>query len=132
MSTYLAIYFAVCAYSLSIAMAERSSNEEWWRYPIHVILAPMIAPFVVIWLHVALPISDKLDGFFQIKTWLRYVFDRKSLKRTTEELDTMAAVTRMHKMTNHPGHIGWRAAFRAVCRVNGYKFDQSTKRGEAA
>ncbi|HRA18704.1 MAG TPA: hypothetical protein PLZ24_16320 [Flavobacteriales bacterium] len=32
MSTYLAIWFAICAFSLSIAMVEKDSGEEWWRY----------------------------------------------------------------------------------------------------
>ena len=120
MSTYLAIYFAVCALSMSISMAQENSKEEWWRFLAHVILAPIIAPFVVLWLHFLLPVSDKFDGFLQWKTWWRVCFDRKSITWTHEELDQLAAMTRVHKATNHPGHIGWRLAFRAICKVNNY------------
>ena len=123
MSTYIAIWFALCSLSVAWALSEDSmSGEAWWRRLGFALAMTILAPFLILWANVIVPISDKFDGFFQWKIWWRYCFNRKSMIRTTEELDNMAAITRQHKNTNHPGHVGWRMAFRAICKVNGYTY----------
>ena len=114
MTNYLLGYFilsaVVCAW---IAIDSASGIRRLGWAVLQAALAPLLVPAT--W---ASELWEWLESHAQAKTFWYFLFNRKRMIRTAEELELMHSVTLRHKATGSIYHRLWRLAERFYFIVN--------------
>jgi hypothetical protein len=116
----MTVYSALLAYFiLSSLVAAWLSCEEYegWRRFFYVLLVSTFGPLIVV-AGIAVNTWEWLESHAQAKTFWYFLFNRKRMRRTAEELDLMHRVTVQHKTGGNMAHRLWRLAERCYFIVN--------------
>jgi len=116
MITYLLIYFVLNSLILAIMGCD---DETGWRKAGGIVLLWLFTPILLV-LALASDAWEWLEAHAQAKTFWYYLFSRKKMVRTREELGRMHLITLQHKSTRSIEHRLWRVAERLYWKVNKY------------
>ena len=117
MTNYLLAYFILSALVAALVAAQEYEGLKRLGW---VVLLVALGPVLAVG-QVALDALEWLDKYGQVKTFWHFLFNRKRMIRTTEELETMHRITVRHRATSSLHHRLWRLAERCYFIVNDYR-----------
>jgi hypothetical protein len=117
MTNYLLAYLILSA--LVAAFVAAQEHEGIWRIG-WVVLLVALGPVLAVG-QLAVDAWEWLEKHGQAKSFWYFLFNRKRMIRTKEELDTMHRITLAHRSTGSLHHRLWRLAERCYFIVNDYR-----------
>lgn len=125
---YLLVYFILSALVAAFVAAQ---DYEGFRRISWVVLLVVLGPVLAV-AQVAMDAWEWLESHAQAKTFWNFLFSRKRLIRTSEELEYMHRRTLKHRSTGSIRDRLWRLAERCYFKANNYRPETSTDQTERA
>lgn len=114
---YIVAYFILSAFVWSMVVLDDRRGLERVIAAVVMTIAGPVAPLVA----AAAFAWEWLESHAQAKTFWYFLFNRKRMIRSTEELDRMHYITKEYRATGSLHHRLWRLAERCYFIVNRYK-----------